>query len=203
MVVADNFLCAPILLYHHCELLPSFLSLHQTLPLSLAISALFSYIHLFDIGFKPKAHTLKKQYSLSFMVPIMSAKKPNDENEEPHSSGYEGDISDDVSGSSTADTQFLTSRETSVETSDEGHGTEYGTIWIGCDARDAGPGVQNDDEAPFGTIWIGCDVRETVLDARQAVADSDEEPAVEHIEDISDPDEDDASNGRNGGTSSQ
>ncbi|KAL4863972.1 hypothetical protein BDV12DRAFT_201541 [Aspergillus spectabilis] len=132
----------------------------------------------------------------------MSSNKPNDENDEPHSSGYEGDISDDVSESSTDDTETLSSRDSATESSNEDDDTEYGTIWIGCDVRDAGPGVENDDDAPFGTIWIGCNVREMDLDAPQALSDSDEEPSLEHVEDINElAEEEDSSDGKGGSSS--
>jgi hypothetical protein len=133
----------------------------------------------------------------------MSSKKPNGENDEPHSSGYDGDISDDISESSTDDIESLSSHDTAFEISNEGDDTEYGTIWIGCNVRDAGPGVENDDDAPFGTIWIGCNVREMGLDTPQAVSNSDGERSVEHIEYINELTEEEDSSDENGGSSSK
>ncbi|CBF86863.1 predicted protein [Aspergillus nidulans FGSC A4] len=101
---------------------------------------------------------------------------------DPHSSGYEGDISDQVS-----ETRAVANPDTVDEGSSETSETnelETGTIWIGCDVRDAGPGVQSDEDAEFGTIVIGCSIRDMGFESYQAYLNADDQATVEHIENI-------------------
>ncbi|KAL4819656.1 hypothetical protein BDW67DRAFT_134202 [Aspergillus spinulosporus] len=101
---------------------------------------------------------------------------------DPHSSGYEGDISDQFSEVSTvADSDTVD--ESSSETS-ETNELKTGTIWIGCDVRDAGPGVQSDEDAEFGTIVIGCSIRDMGFENYQAYLNADDQATVEHIENV-------------------
>ncbi|KAL4882617.1 hypothetical protein BJY04DRAFT_217111 [Aspergillus karnatakaensis] len=109
--------------------------------------------------------------------------KHNDENE-PHSSGYEGDVTEGTSRSNAVETESSSYRDSCIDLSNEDDNTEYGTIWIGCDARDAGPGVESDADSPFGTIWIGCNLRELGLEDRETVQNTNDEPTAEHVEDI-------------------
>ncbi|KAL4996098.1 hypothetical protein BDV10DRAFT_116972 [Aspergillus recurvatus] len=104
----------------------------------------------------------------------------NREESDPHSSGYEGDISDQVSEASTV-AKSDTVNESSSEIN-ETNEPETGTIWIGCDVRDAGPGVQSDEDAEFGTIVIGCSIRDMGFESYQAYLDADDQVTVEHIE---------------------
>ncbi|KAL4800718.1 hypothetical protein BDV19DRAFT_383736 [Aspergillus venezuelensis] len=113
---------------------------------------------------------------------------PN-EDVDPASSGYEADISDEVSASSfIVKTETPTSNST-IGTNNENNEPETGIITIACDARDAGPRVCSDDDAQFGTIWIGCSARDMGFDNYQAFLsyDSENEGETEHIEDIGAP----------------
>ncbi|KAL4923921.1 uncharacterized protein BDV17DRAFT_295924 [Aspergillus undulatus] len=114
----------------------------------------------------------------------MSSKNHNEDND-PHSSGYEGDVSDQVSDASTlVNSEAASSSNATVGTSNKSDESETGIITIGCDARDAGPGIQSDVDAQFGTIWIGCSVRDVGANNKQAFVSSDSECEVEHIQGI-------------------
>ncbi|KAL4961750.1 uncharacterized protein BDV14DRAFT_119762 [Aspergillus stella-maris] len=102
-------------------------------------------------------------------------------------SGYEADISDEISDSSPiVKTKISTSSNSTIGTNNENNELETGIITIACDARDAGPGVRSDDDAQFGTIWIECSARDMGFDNYQAFLsyDSEDEGETEHIEDI-------------------
>jgi hypothetical protein len=101
---------------------------------------------------------------------------------DPHSWGYEGDISEQVPEAN-AVANSDTVDEGSSETS-ETNELETGTIWIGCDVRDAGPGVQSDQDAEFGTIVIGCSIRDMGFESYQAYLNADDQATVEHIENV-------------------
>ncbi|KAL4921431.1 hypothetical protein BDW62DRAFT_198001 [Aspergillus aurantiobrunneus] len=110
----------------------------------------------------------------------------HEDDKEPGSSGYEGDISDQVSEVCTITVSGPPPccDFTDDESISESHESKIGTIWIGCDVRDVGPGVENDEEAEFGTIWIGCSLRDMGFDSYQAFLDSDDQAEVEHIENV-------------------
>ncbi|KAL3433522.1 hypothetical protein BDV09DRAFT_110109 [Aspergillus tetrazonus] len=137
----------------------------------------------------PSKHTYYKRYpvvrtltppSAQFPAPTMSS--INRGESDPHSSEYEGDISDQVSEAS-AVANSDTVDEGSSETG-EINELETGTIWIGCDVRDAGPGVQSDEDAEFGTIVIGCSIRDMGFESYQAYLNADDQATVEHIENV-------------------
>ncbi|KAL4977635.1 hypothetical protein BDW66DRAFT_31593 [Aspergillus desertorum] len=106
----------------------------------------------------------------------------NREESDPHSRGYEGDISDQISEAN-AIANFNTVGGSSSEVN-ETNDPETGTIWIGCDVRDAGPGVQSDEDAEFGTIVIGCSIRDMGFESYQAYLDADDRATIEHIENV-------------------
>lgn len=108
------------------------------------------------------------------------------EDNDPHSSGYEGDVSDQVSIANTVVDRSKSSKPTqnASDDNDKNSKPEAGTICIGCDARDAGPGVTNDEDAEFGTIWIGCSIRDMGFSNYQEYLTSDERPTTQHIEDV-------------------
>ncbi|KAL4902989.1 hypothetical protein BDW74DRAFT_180280 [Aspergillus multicolor] len=106
----------------------------------------------------------------------------NIEDSDPHSSGYEADISDELSEASTVTTIEAVNKRSDED--NEPNQPETGTIWIGCDVRVAGPGVQSDENAEFGTIMIGCSLNDLGFDSYQAylAVDDHDQPTVEHIE---------------------
>ncbi|KAL2830558.1 hypothetical protein BDW59DRAFT_18535 [Aspergillus cavernicola] len=122
---------------------------------------------------------------------------PQDEHD-PHFSGYEGDISDQLSE---ANSVTSSTSDTTPKDSNNNDESRYGTIIIGCDLRtlrEAGaePELENtsdkasdkasdtdsEDGSEYGTIWIGCNPRELGLDDNHKTEDSDMQ--VEYVEDI-------------------
>lgn len=74
-------------------------------------------------------------------------------------SGY----NDDISGTDSEATTVIAARGTASDKPIEADSEQYesqhndsvtGAICIGCNVRDAGPGVVDDKEAQSGTIWI-------------------------------------------------
>lgn len=117
------------------------------------------------------------------MKQIMSSNN-HDGDGEPHSLGYEDDISDQASEVSTITTTSASCSDPTIEDCNESLESDTGTIWVGCDVRDAGPGVENDDEAEFGIIWIGCSIQDMGFDSYQAFLNSDDQEEAEHIENV-------------------
>ncbi|KAL4943760.1 hypothetical protein BDV06DRAFT_129419 [Aspergillus oleicola] len=116
----------------------------------------------------------------------MSTKNHNEDND-PTSSGYEANISDEVShASSIVKTKTAPSSNSTIETNNENDKHEIGVITIGCNTRDAGPGVLSDGDAEFGTIWIGYSVRDMGFEGYQALKSprSEGQGQAEHIEDV-------------------
>ncbi|KAL4780978.1 hypothetical protein BJX76DRAFT_360348 [Aspergillus varians] len=101
-----------------------------------------------------------------------------------HYSGYEGDVSYQVSSPSTSMTTPTPCYKIIIQIGNRGNELKTETIWIGGDARDAGPGLQNDDEAKFGIIWIGCSACDIGPKSYQAFLDSDDQPEAEHVENV-------------------
>ncbi|KAL5048716.1 hypothetical protein BDW71DRAFT_17189 [Aspergillus fruticulosus] len=106
----------------------------------------------------------------------------NREESDPLSSRYDGDISGQVSEASTVVNSDIVNESSSKI--NETNEPETGTIWIGCDMRDAGPGVQSDEDAEFGTIVIGCSIRDMGFESYQAYLDADDQATVQHIENV-------------------
>ncbi|KAL4803859.1 hypothetical protein BDV18DRAFT_162872 [Aspergillus unguis] len=104
-------------------------------------------------------------------------------------SGYEADVSDEFSdGRTVVDYHKTTSSDSIIDLAKTKHSEngnlEAGMICIGCDVQDAGPGVTSDEDALFGMIWIGCSVRDMGFNSYQDYLESDDQPTVEHIEDV-------------------
>ncbi|KAL3479321.1 hypothetical protein BJX99DRAFT_76607 [Aspergillus californicus] len=133
---------------------------------------------------------------------------------DPHSSGYEGDVSDNIS--ETSSNGVHPSDTTGKATTNEDD-PEYGYITIGCDLhtlREAGAQLTSsprleprpntltqdgaeyedqsegdrDDDSQFGTIWIGVNLRDLGLNGNHNQEDSDDDATTEHIEDINNKD---------------
>ncbi|CEL09453.1 hypothetical protein ASPCAL12588 [Aspergillus calidoustus] len=120
---------------------------------------------------------------------MSSFSKPEDD--EPNSSGYEGDISDGSSVNGHGDESSTTYESTDEET---GHNDEPNSDarWFGYsqpdsaseDVVDALAEGENEDDSRYGIIWIGCSLRDMGLSDYQAVINATYTADIAHIENI-------------------
>ncbi|KAL2870660.1 uncharacterized protein BJX67DRAFT_245007 [Aspergillus lucknowensis] len=117
--------------------------------------------------------------------------RPQPEDDDPHSSGYEGDISDGFSISGASDDESP-SRTSSDEGVDESNQADRETVWVGYSSRasatedvtQALAEGENEDDSRFGIIWIGCSIRDMGLTDYRGILDAAYTAELAHIENI-------------------
>ncbi|KAL2849554.1 hypothetical protein BJY01DRAFT_142226 [Aspergillus pseudoustus] len=116
----------------------------------------------------------------------------NPEDDEPHSSGYEGDISDGISVNDSGSNDSSTSYESTDEDHSQSDGYNLDTRWFACsrhdlpaeDVVDALAEGENEDDSRYGIIWIGCSLRDMGLSDYQAAINATYTADLTHVENI-------------------
>ncbi|KAL3446847.1 hypothetical protein BJX65DRAFT_105130 [Aspergillus insuetus] len=154
-------------------------------PRSYARSHLHSTISFYLVESKHKSITTSP---LNIEMPSF----PKPEDDEPNSSGYEGDISDGSSVNGHGGHESSTTYESTDE--ETGHNDEPNSDarWFGCSQPDSPPEDvvdalaegENEDDSRYGIIWIGCSLRDMGLSDYQAAINATYTADIAHIENI-------------------